>query len=380
MEKFIQFTEEQKSLIWRTKVQPLGGTADDARIFVEVCEQYGLDPILGDIVFQRYETKKGPVTNFIVSRDGYLKAAMRDKNFVKCVSAVIKEGDDFEMDIEGNVRFKFGKQRGKIIGAWSYAEHATRGKLPVVVDFAEYFRANAASQNGRSPIWDSMPSAMIQKVAEVAALRRQFPLGGIVIAEEMGLNDDMNVEVVDGLNPTIDQAKKSQEQEKTKKAKSKKAEKPSTEKKKATVQPPVKEEKKEEASPIQSESESETGTKQSDQPTNKTTNGKTPVNQPKEDLNVEQTTTETGETPSNEVTSSYQEFTVLGIKNGETPQGTQFSKVAVQDGTGRKLIAYARGEVIDLLDEVEEGMTYLFDIQNVNGYENLVAVGGLVNA
>ena len=68
-----------------------------------------------------------------------------------------------------------------------YAEHTRRGKLPVVVDFAEYFNANAQSKNGRSPIWDHYPVAMIQKVAEVSALRRQFPLGGIVAAEEMGL-------------------------------------------------------------------------------------------------------------------------------------------------------------------------------------------------
>ena len=111
MEKAFSFTEEQKSLIWRTKVSPQGGTADDAKLFVEICETYGLSPLLSDIVFQRYESKKGPVVNFIVSRDGYLKAAMRDVNFVKCVSAVIKEGDEFEMDIEGTVTHKFGKQR-----------------------------------------------------------------------------------------------------------------------------------------------------------------------------------------------------------------------------------------------------------------------------
>ena len=36
-------------------------------------------------------------------------------------------------------------------------------------------------------------SLLIQKVAEVAALRRQFPLGGIVAAEEMGL-DQLEIE------------------------------------------------------------------------------------------------------------------------------------------------------------------------------------------
>ena len=69
------------------KLSPNGATQDDARIFMDICAKYGLDPILGEIVFQKYETKRGPVTNFVVSRDGYLKAAMRDKRFCKVCRA-----------------------------------------------------------------------------------------------------------------------------------------------------------------------------------------------------------------------------------------------------------------------------------------------------
>lgn len=48
-------------------------------------------------------------------------------------------------------------------------------------DFQEYVEANK-----NSPTWKQYPSAMIQKVAEVGALRRQFNLSGVVAAEEVG--------------------------------------------------------------------------------------------------------------------------------------------------------------------------------------------------
>lgn len=95
MEKIIQFSREQKNLIWQTKVAPMGGTLEECFLFVEVCETHGLNPLVGDIVFKKYNSKNGPVVNFITTRDGYLKAAMRDKEYVKVISAVVREGDHF---------------------------------------------------------------------------------------------------------------------------------------------------------------------------------------------------------------------------------------------------------------------------------------------
>ena len=51
------FTNEQKSLIWNRFVQPAKGTQEEANDFIEVCETFDLNSFLGDIVFQRYETK-----------------------------------------------------------------------------------------------------------------------------------------------------------------------------------------------------------------------------------------------------------------------------------------------------------------------------------
>ena len=59
MEKVLTFTNEQKSLIWNRFVQPTNGTQEEANHFIEVCETFGLNPLLGDIVFQRYESNNG---------------------------------------------------------------------------------------------------------------------------------------------------------------------------------------------------------------------------------------------------------------------------------------------------------------------------------
>lgn len=193
MKKVFTFTENQKALIWSTIVAPNNGTVEECEVFLEVCETYGLNPLLREIVFQKFETKYGPRVNHITTRDGYVKIAMRDPNYIRCMSSVVREGDTFEFDtVAGTVIHKFSSKRGNILGAWAIAEHKQRGRLPVFVDFEEHWRANAQSQGGKNKVWDTHPSSMIQKVAEVYALRRQFPLSGLITEEEIGGMQDLN--------------------------------------------------------------------------------------------------------------------------------------------------------------------------------------------
>lgn len=192
MSKVLSFSQEQKSLIWNRFVQPNGGTQEEAKHFVEVCEIFGLNPLVGDIVFQKYETRQGPRTNFITTRDGLLRVAARQPDYIGApVANVVREGDRFEfMPSEGSVKHEFGQKRGKILGAYAVLFHKRFRPVSVFVDFEEYFKANSSATNGGKPnTWDKMPSAMIQKVAEVFVLRRQFPLGGLYTREEMGVED-----------------------------------------------------------------------------------------------------------------------------------------------------------------------------------------------
>lgn len=197
MEKVLSFTNEQKSLIWNRFVQPAKGTQEEANHFIEVCETFGLNPLLGDIVFQRYETKNGPNTSFITTRDGLLRVATTQEGYVGPPNAnVVREGDTFEfIPSEGSVRHEFGQKRGPILGAYAVMHHKRFRPVAVFVDFQEYFQANSGELNSRynnKNVWDKMPSAMIQKIAEVFVLRRQFPLGGLYTREEMSLEENDN--------------------------------------------------------------------------------------------------------------------------------------------------------------------------------------------
>ncbi|MCS7175983.1 RecT family recombinase [Pseudothermotoga sp.] len=155
-------------------VVPQNVTEEELKLFVMVCEKYKLDPFTREIVM----TKQNDKINFITTRDGYLKIAMQDENFDGIISAVVKEGDEFEIDAsKSEVKHKFGAKRGAILGAWAMVRHKKRPPVIVFVDFYEYFQ--------NTPTWRQYPSAMIQKVAEVAALRRQFNISGLIAKEEI---------------------------------------------------------------------------------------------------------------------------------------------------------------------------------------------------
>ncbi|RKJ30490.1 hypothetical protein D7X33_41430, partial [Butyricicoccus sp. 1XD8-22] len=182
---------DQKNLIFHRFVQPQNGTKEESDQFIEICETFGLNPLLNDIVFQKF----GSRVNFITTRDGLLRVATGQKGYVGAPNAnVVREGDDFEFfPSKGEVHHKFGAKRGKIIGAYAVMKHATFNPVAVFVDFDEYYNANSGlknSRSGKANVWDTMPSAMIVKVAEVFVLRRQFPLGGLYTYEEMNLEGE----------------------------------------------------------------------------------------------------------------------------------------------------------------------------------------------
>ncbi len=153
-----------------------GATEEELVMFLYMARKFRLDPFAGEIYFMK--TKRGE-TNYIVSRDGYLKIAMMNPEFEGLNSFVVKEGDEFEIRADkGEVYHRFGSKRGRIIGAWAIAHRKGYKPCVVFVDFNEYAKP-------RSESWKQYPSAMIQKVAEVAALRRQFNISGLYIREEL---------------------------------------------------------------------------------------------------------------------------------------------------------------------------------------------------
>lgn len=173
-----EWTRQKIELVRQTVAQD--ATDAELALFIHQCQRLGLDPLQRELVFTKYQTKKGPRVSFITTRDGYLKAAMQDPNYAGLQSFPVKEGDTFEIDPQkGTVHHAFGERRGKLLGAWAIAYHKTRVPVVFWAEFLEYFNANSGN-----PTWQQYPSAMIQKVAEVGALRRQFNVAGVLAQEE----------------------------------------------------------------------------------------------------------------------------------------------------------------------------------------------------
>ena len=193
----VRYSEGQIKTIKNTVAK--GSTDDELKMFISIAEKYGLDPFIKEMWFIKRAKKikdrngnwdyprtnageidyTGAETIIMTSRDGYLKIAQRDQDFDGIISFVVREGDVFEIDAENyTVNHKFGMKRGKIIGAWAKVSHKHRKPVIVWADYEEYGSTN-------STIWKQYPSAMIQKVAELLALKRQFGISGLTTREEM---------------------------------------------------------------------------------------------------------------------------------------------------------------------------------------------------
>lgn len=199
------FSDQELNLL-KSTIVPSNATEDEIKLFVLLSKKYNLDPFAKEIVMTKYNTKNGPKTSFITTRDGYLKIAMSDPDFDGVVSFVVKEGDEFEVDAgKLEVKHRFGSKRGQIIGAWAIARHKKRPPVIVFVDFKEYCQTTA--------VWEQYPSAMIQKVAEVSALRRQFNISGLVAREEIGEVEIEHKVVEEKKSHSEDQSGKTEELE-----------------------------------------------------------------------------------------------------------------------------------------------------------------------
>lgn len=192
------FSREQIDVIKRTVAK--GVTDAELSMFLTICGRYQLDPFLKEIWCYKRQKKDQNTGRYMddpnapaviqTSRDGYLAVAQRHADYEGLKSFVVKEGDTFEIDAESDkVIHKFGAKRGNILGAWASCYRSGRRPVTVWAEFEEY--------NASSPIWKNYPSAMIQKVAEALALKRQFGISGLVTQEEMATDMDIPYGVQD---------------------------------------------------------------------------------------------------------------------------------------------------------------------------------------
>ena len=354
-EKVITFTQEDKSLIFNRFVAPANGTTEEALHFVEYCETLGLNPLLGDVIFQKFETKQGPRTTFVTTRDGLMRVAVRDENYVgPPISNVVREGDQFEfLPAEGTVIHKFGQKRGRILGAYAVLYHKQYRPYACWADFAEYFNTNARSQNGRSYIWDQYPSIMIGKVAESFALKRQFPIvGGLTTEEEIGLDHNITVQI-DMQDPPKQPANQVQQQ---------------------VASEPISTQKEMGTEVKNTTEDSSDKNQQRADSTYKHGETKDFSNTPSQPSRMEN---EQSEQPYQQVVQKVngEEVEIDRVEIGTSNSGIPFAKVFIIKNSGQKLMLLAKGEeCVAIAKTLNQGEMANIEIVEENGFHFLKGV------
>jgi len=174
-------TESQMDVIKDTVAK--GATDQELLYFLNACRAYDLNPITKEI----YYTKAGGKVVIMVSRDGMLKLAHRNPNFMGIHSGVVCEKDTFTLVTESgdggtlmqtikHVIPSFGK-RGDILGAWCRIDMRDQAPIIHTVDWNDY--------NKNNQVWKTYGAALITKCAESVALKRVGEAPGLVSAAEM---------------------------------------------------------------------------------------------------------------------------------------------------------------------------------------------------
>lgn len=354
--KKLTFTNEQKSLIWQRFVEPTNGTQPEAMQFVEICETFGLNPLLGDIVFQAYGEGTRRRVSFITTRDALLRIASHQDGYAGPPnSGVVREGDIFKfLPSEGKVHHEFGQQRGNILGAYAVLNHRVHNPVAVFVDFEEYFNANSGVKNskyGNQNVWDKLPSSMIVKVAEVFVLRRQFPLGGLHTTEEMSLESvSGGVDYGNNDNQQATQPKQEPQQNENLGKGNKEKSKPIS----------LEETKKEKESKVKDNPASTQQTQQVQEQNNE------------QEIKQEQNNQQNGQNnqspqPNN---NNLKPYTLERLEVGKSPSGTEFARVfAVNSETGERVGVLTKDvKKVNPIRNLEQGGTFLMSTYMENSF------------
>lgn len=141
-----------------------GATNAQFRMFAEVCKATGLSPWLKEIWFV-------PGVGVMAGRDGYLRVANEHPMF-----------DGMDTKVERDAQSKPVKATCSV-----YRKDRSH---PITCE--AYYNEYKKSGN----VWQTYPSAMISKVAEVLALKRSFSINGVVTEEEIGEQEPTRAEKV----------------------------------------------------------------------------------------------------------------------------------------------------------------------------------------
>lgn len=151
--------------------------------FLVLASNLELNPFKGEIIL--YKNKTDGICKHIVTKNAFTRRAAEHPDFKTYKGGVIVMRGEEATFKPGS----FVAPNEKLVGGWATVYfRSDRDPIEESLNLSEYDRHNK--------IWQEKPGTMIQKCAEVAALRRAFPeeLNGCYIAEEMGVDPAKEVQ------------------------------------------------------------------------------------------------------------------------------------------------------------------------------------------
>lgn len=150
-------------------------------MYVQLCKAQQLNPFLKEAYLIKYSENQP--ASIVVAKDAFIKRAESHPQYCGMKSGVIvltKNGEIKER--EG----AFYLPNESVIGGWAKVfRNDRRNEIYDSVAFDEY--AGKDKNGNLNSMWRGKPGTMIQKVAEVHALRKAFPerLSGLYIEDEI---------------------------------------------------------------------------------------------------------------------------------------------------------------------------------------------------
>lgn len=144
----------------------------DLMQFISICKFNQLNPFLNEAYLVKFGTQPAQM---IVSKEAFLKRADACPSYDGMQSGIIVLMDDKVVELEGG----FIPPKAQLVGGWAKVYRSDK-KFPTIS------KVNLSEYDKKQSIWNEKKATMIEKVAQVQALRTAFPsqLGAMYTNEE----------------------------------------------------------------------------------------------------------------------------------------------------------------------------------------------------
>ena len=163
-------------------------TDQEVYLFMELCKHQNLNPFISDAYLVKYSQRE--TASMVVGISVFTKRAYDNQDCNGWKSGIVAFNKETK-ELTERIGTVYTPEE-ILVGGWCEVFFKSK-EYPIkqTVLLKEYIQTKADGTPNK--FWKSKPGTMIQKVAEMQALRKAFPkdLQGLYAAEELGLVDDV---------------------------------------------------------------------------------------------------------------------------------------------------------------------------------------------